>query len=145
EEVGETAGAATEPAATEPAAAGEAAEVELHSTSRAAGTANTGAAGAEDLLPTGRRLAAAFGLLPGLAELVVLLALVGVLQDLVGLGDLLEAVLGPRLFRDVGMELTRQLAVGALDLLLGRRPLDAERLVVVLVLHLLAPAALARR
>src|SRR5690606_23111765 len=32
--------------------------------------------------------------LPGLAEAVVLLALVGVLEDLVGLGDLLEAGLG---------------------------------------------------
>ena len=53
---------------------------------------------------------------------VVLLALVGVRQDVVGLGDLLEALLGLRVARvAVRVVLARELAVGLLDLLL-RRP-----------------------
>src|SRR5206468_818383 len=56
-----------------------------------------------------------------LAELVVLLALVGVADDGVGLGDLLEFRLRRRVTRPgVGVVLLGQLAVGARDLLLGR-------------------------
>ena len=48
---------------------------------------------------------------------VVLLALVGVAEDVVGLPDLLEALLGLRVLRvAVGVVLARELAVGLLDL-----------------------------
>ena len=68
------------------------------------------------------------------AHLVVLLALLGVADDVVGLGDLLEPVLRGLVARvGVGVVLARQLAVGLLDLawlgVLGH----AEDLVEVLV------------
>src|SRR5690606_35738904 len=74
---------------------------------------------------------------PELAEqrtlLVVLLALLGIADDPVGLGDRLEPLLGLRVPGvGVGMVVTRELAVGLLDLV-GRRVLaDAEDLVEVL-------------
>jgi hypothetical protein len=61
--------------------------------------------------------------LPGLpvrAEPVVRAALLGILQDLVGLADFLEAGLGVGLLADVRVVLARQLAVGALDLVGAR-------------------------
>ena len=52
-------------------------------------------------------------------------------QDLVGLVDLLELFLRGRIGVDVGVPLLGQLAEGALDLGVGRGPLDAEDHVVV--------------
>src|SRR5690606_5683017 len=68
-------------------------------------------------------------------ELVVGGALVLVAQHLVGLVDRLEALLGAGLLADVRMVPARQPAVGALDLALARRRLDAEGVVVILELH----------
>src|SRR5204862_7176507 len=90
-------------------------------------------AAAEALVPVVRRAE----VLPRAmaAEAVVGRALVLVLQRLVGLGDLLEALLGVRLLGDVRVVLARELAVGLLDLVVRGPARDAERLVVVLVLH----------
>src|SRR5205814_4083551 len=64
---------------------------------------------------------------------VVPLALLGIAEDLVGLIDLLEALLGLRLLVDVRVVLARQLPVGLLDVD-GRGVLgNAKGLVVVLV------------
>src|SRR5690606_23876368 len=65
---------------------------------------------------------------------VVLLALIGVTYDLVGRGDLLEALLGCCVTRvGVGVVLPRQLAIGAGDLLgVGRRRDTEDRVVVLL-------------
>src|SRR5690606_1931529 len=69
-----------------------------------------------------------------LADLVVLLALGLVADDVVGGGDLLEALLGGGVTRvGVGVQLAGELAVGARDLLRRRRLRDAEDLVVVLL------------
>jgi hypothetical protein len=66
------------------------------------------------------------------AARVVLLALLGVRERVVGLLDLLEALLGLLVIRvAIRMPLPSELAVGALDLVLRRRPLDAEDLVEV--------------
>src|SRR5712691_5935460 len=88
---------------------------------------------AEALVPVGRRTE----VLPGAvrAEAVEGGALFLVLERLVRLGDLLELLLGVRLLRDVGMVFARELAVGFLDVLVARAALDAENLVIVLVLH----------
>ena len=67
---------------------------------------------------------------PEAADLVVLLALVGVTEDVVGGGDLLEALLGAGV--GVGVVLLGQLPVGAGDLLVGRRRTRPQDLVVVL-------------
>ena len=54
----------------------------------------------------------------------------GVRQDLVGLGRLLELLLGLRVVRvDVRVQLARELTKGLLDLLLGGVALDSEHLV----------------
>src|SRR4051794_5711743 len=97
------------------------------------------AAPAEALEPAAARPAAgaspgALGLLRGApvrAEAVVLGALLGVAEDLVGLGDLLEAVLGARLLVDIRVVLAGEPPVGTADLVLARSAGDAERLVVV--------------
>jgi hypothetical protein len=68
---------------------------------------------------------------PVLADLVVLLALVGVAEHVVGRADLLEAFLRARV--GVRVVLLGQLPVGARDLLVGGRRDDAEHLVVVLL------------
>src|SRR5262249_18442659 len=86
-------------------------------------------------------------LLPVLAERVVPLALRGVAQDLVGLADLLELLLGLGLRlrgMAVGVPLEGELAVRLLDVVLGRGPGHAEHLVVVLELHRVRPASIAR-
>src|SRR5204862_2480127 len=63
---------------------------------------------------------------------VVLLALVGVAERVVGGRDLLEARLGVGIAGvAVGVVLARELAVGLLDLILRGLAVDAERLVVV--------------
>ena len=85
-------------------------------------------------VPVRRRLELLAGL-PVAAHLVVGGALLRVLQDLVGLVDLLEARLGVGHLADVGVVLAGELAVGLLDVVLRRAARDAERLVVVLVLH----------
>ena len=80
------------------------------------------------------------------AECVVGGAFFRVLESPVGLGNLLEALLGLRLLRDIRMIFLRQPAVGLLDFLLRSAALDAECGVVVAVLHfdpVIAPAPLA--
>ena len=66
----------------------------------------------------------------GRAEGVVLLALLGVREHVVGALDLLEALLGLLVARvRVRVVLARELAVGLLDLVLRRALRDAERVV----------------
>ena len=83
--------------------------------------------------PPARRAAAAAAAEAGEAAAgVVLTALLGVGERVVGLLDLLEALLGRVVARvRVGMVLAREPAVGLLDLLLGGPAPDSERLVVV--------------
>src|SRR2546425_6978345 len=76
--------------------------------------------------------------LPARADGVVLGALFGVAQDLVGLVDLLESLgstspLGNRL--QIGMVLAGELAVGTLDVIARRRTWHAQHLVVVTKFH----------
>ena len=85
-------------------------------------------------IPARRRLEVLPGL-PLAAHLIVGGALLGILQHLVGLAQLLEARLGIGLLADVRMVLARQLAVGALDLVLRRAARQSEGLVVVLEFH----------
>ena len=68
---------------------------------------------------------------PVRADLVVFLALLGVAEDVIGRGDLLEPLLGSGV--GVGVVLLGQFPVGARDLLVRRRRDDAEHLVVVLL------------
>ena len=73
------------------------------------------------------------------ARLVVLLALLGVAEDVVGLGDLLEALLGLGVaLVGVRVELAGELPVRLLDLGVGGVLGDAEDLVVVLLDEVLA-------
>jgi hypothetical protein len=68
----------------------------------------------------------------GMAEPVVLGALGGIAQDLVGLGRLLEHVLGLRIVRvAVGVVLQGELAIGALDLVRRGAAADAQHFVVI--------------
>src|SRR5205823_8982784 len=92
------------------------------------------AAGAEAVEPVGRRAEILAGA-KARAERVVGRALFLVAQRLVGFRDLLELLLGVRLLGDVRVVLARELAVGLLDLVVRGPARDAERLVVVLVLH----------
>jgi hypothetical protein len=70
------------------------------------------------------------------AEGVVGAAAVGIREDLVSLGGLLELLLGLRVVLvDVRMQLARQPAECPLDLRVAGSPVDAEDLVVV-ALHL---------
>jgi len=71
-------------------------------------------------------------LLTFLSELVVDEPLLGVAEHLVGLGDLLELVLGVGVLVLVGVEAQRHAAVRLLDLLLVGALGDAQGLVVVL-------------
>src|SRR5690606_33153011 len=71
---------------------------------------------------------------PEAADLVVLLALLGVADHVVGGRDLLEALLGGLVARvGVGVVLARELPVGVLDLLLGGGLADPEDSVVILL------------
>src|SRR5437016_11365303 len=73
-------------------------------------------------------------LLPLLAILIVLRALVSVAQDLMGFTDLLELVFGGFVAGvDIRVVLTRELAIGGFDLLLIRRSRDSQYLVIVFV------------
>jgi hypothetical protein len=69
------------------------------------------------------------------SELIISRALFGTAQHLVRLADFLEAGFGVGLLADVGMELARELAIGLLDLRLGRVARDAHDLVIVLEFH----------
>jgi hypothetical protein len=94
----------------------------------------------EDVLETGEdiRIEAGGGgaAEPSVTEAVVHVALVGVRQDGVSLGRLLELLLGRVVARvAIGMVGQRKLAVCALDLLLRRRPRDGQYLVVVALAH----------
>jgi hypothetical protein len=72
----------------------------------------------------------------GVAELVIGRAFVGVLEDLIGLGDFLELGLGFRVVGiAVGVELHGELAIGALERLLVRPTIDAEHLVIIAFGH----------
>src|SRR3954451_23052229 len=90
--------------------------------------------GAEAVEPVGRRPEILAGTEPR-AERVVGRALFLVAQCLVSLGDLLELLLGVRLFGNVRVVLARELPVRLLDLILAGAALDAEDLVVILVFH----------
>ena len=81
-----------------------------------------------------------------MAEPIVAAALVRVGEDGVRLGASLNCLLGGVVARiAIRMVLQRQLAVGALDLLVGRVPRDAEDLVVVALAHALATFTIAGR
>src|SRR5207253_10382406 len=70
------------------------------------------------------------------AELIVLLALFGIAEDLVGLIDVLEIALGFLVVGiDVAMILARELAIGSFDLRLSRAALDAQDFIVIPELH----------
>ena len=80
------------------------------------------------------------------AEPIVRRALVGVGEHRVRLRRLLELLLGVLVAGvAVGMVLERELAVGALDVLVGRVPRDAEHVVVVALAHALATFTIAGR
>jgi hypothetical protein len=89
-------------------------------------------AGEDGRVEAGRRGAAK----PGVPEAIVHVPLVAVGEHGIRLGRFLEA-----LFRrlvpgvPVGMELQRQFAVRALDLLFGRRALDLEHFVIIAFAH----------
>ena len=77
----------------------------------------------------------------GVPELVVGGALLGVGEDLVGLLRLLEFLLGTLVVRvAVRVVLHRELAVGLLDVLFGRVPVDAQNRVVVALCHVSDPS-----
>jgi hypothetical protein len=73
--------------------------------------------------------------LPGFTIAIVEVPLLRVLEHLVRLVHILEALLGARLFADIGVILASELAVCTLDLVLGRRARDFEHFIVVLVSH----------
>ena len=81
-----------------------------------------------------------------MAEAIVGRALVAIGQDRVRLGALLELLLG-RVVAGiaVGVVLQRELAIRALDFGVGRRPFDAEDLVVVPLAHAFATFTMAGR
>ena len=98
------------------------------------GTIGRRAGKLEPCIPVGRR-AELLALLPLVAQLIVGGALLRVAEHFVGLTDLLEPGLSRGVFVDVRVELAGELAIGPLDLLLRRIPLQTENLVVVFVLH----------
>jgi len=73
--------------------------------------------------------------LPVSTELVVGNTLFGVLEHLIGLADLLETRLRVRFLAHVWMVLARQLAIGALDLILRGIAFDAHDPVIVFEFH----------
>jgi hypothetical protein len=92
------------------------------------------AAGVEpELLPAGRRREL-LAVLPARAESVVALALLRILEHLVRLRDLREALRRALALVDVGVVLARELAVGLADLLLARVAGDPQGRVVVVEL-----------
>jgi len=80
----------------------------------------------------GRKSAEARRLIAGVAETIVIRALLRVGEHFVGFVDFLEVILGRRFIgRDVGMILARELAIGFLDVSFGRRSRHAENFVIV--------------
>ena len=76
-----------------------------------------------------------------MAEPIVRLAALGIREDLIGVGGLLELLLGLGIVSvDVGVELPREPAECLLDLAIGGVPLDAQHLVVVALGHLADPS-----
>jgi energy-converting hydrogenase Eha subunit C len=69
------------------------------------------------------------------AELVVGRALLGILERLIGLGNLLEFLLGAGLLRDVGMIFARETSIGLLDVRVAGAAFQTQATVIVLVLH----------
>lgn len=82
--------------------------------------------------PSGRRLEA-LAVLPVCTESVVFLPFLRVFQDLVGFTDLLELVLGARLFIYIRVVLTGELPVLLANLFLARLTVDPKYLVIVFV------------
>jgi hypothetical protein len=105
------------------------AEAELLATRGRAGTSAEGSAAGIGTLVAAPRLAVGVDLAP-----VVLLALLGVADDVVGGGNLLELLLGGVAVGrvQVGMQLLGELAVDAANLLVGRIARHAQHLVGVL-------------
>ena len=104
----------------------------------AAAEAENVAEAAEDVFEAGelRRIESLRAADAGVAEAIVARALVAVAEDGVRLGRFLECVLGLLVARvAIGVELQRQLAIRALDLLIGRGARDLEDLVVVALAH----------
>src|SRR5690554_3076822 len=93
-----------------------------------------GAAAKSPPLPAGRRAKAlrALVFLPVLAELIVLLARLRVLEHLVGLVDLLELLLGARLLAHIRVILARKFAIRLLDLVLRSAAIDVKNLIIIL-------------
>ncbi len=75
----------------------------------------------------------------GMAEAVVGGALLGIRENRVRLGGFLEVVFGGLVAGvAIRMVLHRELAVGALDVAVARRPGDAEHFVIVALAHAFA-------
>ena len=110
----------------------------------AAAAAPGGAAHAEEIVEdvgesrgeVGAEAVAAALLEGGMAEAVIGRALVAVFENLIGLGDFLEADLAVGIAGVlVGMELHRKLAIGALEIGVGRAAFDAQHLVIASLGH----------
>jgi len=120
-------------------AAGErpsaAAEQRFEEVAEAAWRALAARPGPPFALAASRRRREVHAVLPAGAEAVVLLAFLGVAEDLIGLVDLFEFFFRGFLFRrrrlQIGVILARQLPIGVLDRLLGRVAGHAEDLVVI--------------
>ena len=74
-------------------------------------------------------------MLPVGAETIISLALVAILEHLVGFVDLFEFFFRARLLVDIRMILTRKLAVSLLDVTVSASARNAQNLVVILVFH----------
>jgi hypothetical protein len=109
-------------------------EVGAERAAAAEAAARPAAAELEAGIPVRRRLELLAGL-PVAAHLVVGGPLLRIPQDLVGLVDLLEALLGVGGLAHVRVVLAGELAVGLLDVVLRGRARHAEGVVVVLVFH----------
>jgi hypothetical protein len=72
------------------------------------------------------------------AEAIVSLALVVVLQHFVGFVDFLELFFRARRRVDIGMVLTRQLAVSLLDVARVGATGNAQNLIIILVFHVIS-------
>ena len=130
----EPASAAVKPTrATEPAEPAEPAEQRFEKVAEIA-AAEPAAGGWPSTLPAGRRPELLTGP-PIVAELVVGGAFFGVAQHFVGLGDLLETVLGVGLLANVRVIFASQPTISLLDVLFRGIAGHAENLVVVLVFH----------
>src|SRR5690606_10284844 len=70
-----------------------------------------------------------------LAHVVVFAALVGILQDFIGLAEVLETLLGVLLLADVRMVFAREAPVGLLDVVGRRLFIDAHDFVIVFEFH----------